>query len=266
MKMINNPKLILNFQTYNSLQNLENLLEFFCKSDLNIKKIFVTDNNSNIDYDDKILLLKKLREKYFKNILFVLNSKNYGIGGSQKIIHEVIKRENFDYFVNLQTSNRYHPDLLVKDIIKNLKDKKEYYLFSRFLIKENTKNYNSLRKFANKIFVILTKILTDTHFSDPGQSMYLINKERFDELNLEDLKKITNGSHFPHFFNIKMYNKKLNYQEIPIVWREGNIRSHLNSFSYPIILLFSLLRFFFTKNFFLQKPVDFQYKIIDDNY
>ena len=59
MKMINNPKLILNFQTYNSLQNLENLLEFFCKSDLNIKKIFVTDNNSNINYDDKILLLKK---------------------------------------------------------------------------------------------------------------------------------------------------------------------------------------------------------------
>ena len=64
--MLNNPKLILNFQTYNSLQNLENLLEFFCKSDLNIKKIFVTDNNSNINYDDKILLLKKLRRNILK--------------------------------------------------------------------------------------------------------------------------------------------------------------------------------------------------------
>ena len=93
--------------------------------------------------------------------------------------------------------------------------------------------------------------------------MYLIHKEKFDELNLEDLKKITNGSHFPHFFNIKIYNKKLNYQEIPIVWTEGNIKSHLNSFSYPIILLFSLLKFSFTRNFFSEKKTDFKYEIID---
>lgn len=259
------PKLILNFQTCNSLENLDDLLKIFCASDLNIKKIYITDNNSNLSENKKILLLKQLKRKYFKKIIFILNKKNYGIGGSQKIIHNIIKNENYEYFVNLQTSGRYHPNLIVKDIIKNLKYKKDYYLFSRFLIKENTKDYSSLRKFANQIFISLTKILTNTYFSDPGQSMYLIHKRKFSELNLNNLKMITNGSHFPHFFNIKIYDKNLSYSEIPIVWREGNVKSHLNSFSYPVILFFSLIKFFFTKNFFLSKNTNFQYKTIDKN-
>ena len=55
---------------------------------------------------------------------------------------------------------------------------------------------------------------------------------------------------------------KIDYIEIPINWSDGNLKSHLNSFTYPIILLFSLIKYFFTKSFFLEKKNDFKYKKI----
>ena len=144
--MIKNLELILNLATFNSMSNLEEILDALVKSGLKIKKIYITDNNSQISNLEKIELVNVLKSKYFKNITLIINKKNYGIGGSQKIILESIKNENFDYFINLQTSNKYDPNIAINDIKRSIISQKDYYLFSRFLIKENTKNYNQLRK------------------------------------------------------------------------------------------------------------------------
>jgi len=260
--MSQNEELIFNFLTYNSLHNLENIFEEIFKTNLKVNKIFVTDNNSKIELSKKIELINNLKSKFFKNIILIANDKNYGIGGSQKITFNIIKNEKFDYFVNLQTSSRYNPKIVINDIEKNLSSKKDYYLFSRFLKKDNTRNYSLPRKVANKFFVLLTKMLTKTYFSDPGNAQYAIKKDLFNKMDLEEVKKITNGSHFPHFLNIKLYNMKIDYMEIPINWGDGNLKSHLNSFTYPIILLFSLVKYFFTKSFFLEKKNDYKYQKI----
>ena len=260
--MSQNPELILNFLTYNSLHNLEKIFDEIFKADLKIKKIFITDNNSEIEDSKKIELVNNLKSKFFSNIILITNDRNYGIGGSQKITFDIIKNEKFDYFINLQTSNKYDPKIVISDIKKNLTSKKDYYLFSRFLKKDNTKNYSLLRKIANKIFIFLTKILTKTNFSDPGNAQYVIKKDLFNKIDQDEVKKITNSSHFPHLLNIKLYNMKIDFIEIPINWSDGNLKSHLNSVTYPIILLFSLIKYFFTKSFFLEKKNDFKYKKI----
>ncbi len=260
--MIKNPKLILNFQTFNSTTNLIKLFDIFCNSKLNIYKIYVTDNNSNLSYEDKVFLYQKLKKEYFENTIFILNKKNYGIGGSQKIIYQVLKGQEFDYFINLQTTNRYDPSKVLEDIEKNIGSNRQYYLFSRFMKKDSTKHYSPLRKIANQFFIVLTKILANTYFSDPGNAQYILKKELFDQISFEEIKDITNDSHFPHFFNIKIYNKKIDFFEIPIDWGEGNIKSHLNPTKYPIVLFFSLLKFFFTKRFFVENHNHFEYDVI----
>jgi len=260
--MSQNPELIFNFITYNSLHNLEKIFEEIFKTNLKVKKIFITDNNSDILEEDKIKLVNHLKSKYFNNIILIINAKNYGIGGSQKITFENIKKENFDYFVNLQTSNRYDSKIVISDIEKNLTSKKDYYSFSRFLKKNNTIDYSQLRKFANILFIFLTKVLTKTNFSDPGNNIYVIKKDLFNKIDQEEIKKITNSSQFPHLLNIKIYNMKVNFIEIPINWSEGNLISHLNSITYPIVLLSSLIKYFFTKKFFLEKNNNFRYKKI----
>tara|TARA_B100000767_G_C19765041_1_gene537127 strand:- start:1109 stop:1894 length:786 start_codon:yes stop_codon:yes gene_type:complete len=258
--MIKNLELILNLPTFNSMSNLEEILDALVKSGLKIKKIYITDNNSQISNLEKTKLVNVLKSKYFKNITLIINKKNYGIGGSQKITFESIKNENFDYFINLQTSNKYDPNIIINDIKRSIISEKDYYLFSRFLIKENTKNYNQLRKYANKLFIFLTKLLTKANLSDPGNAQYVMKKSLFDKIDLNEVLRITNGSHFPHFLNIILFNMKINIVELPINWGEGNLRSHLNSITYPIILLFSLVKYFFTKSFFTEKNNNFDYE------
>ena len=73
------------------------------------------------------------------------------------------------------------------------------------------------------------------------------------------IKNITNDSHFPHFFNIKIFSHNLKYQEIPILWKDGNIKSHLKPLSYVFIFLISVLKFFFTNEFVIEKKNKFYF-------
>ena len=100
--MFKNSELIINFPTYNSMHNLEKIFDALFKSDLKIKKIFITDNNSDIPDSKKIELVNNLKSKFFNNIILIINNENYGIGGSQKITFDYLKNENFDYFINHQ--------------------------------------------------------------------------------------------------------------------------------------------------------------------
>ncbi len=80
--------------------------------------------------------------------------------------------------------------------------------------------------------------------------------------NLKKLRinNITNGSHFAHFLNIKLYNSGIDYIEIPIIWKEGNVKSHLKPLNYVIIFCFSILKYFFTHEFFIEKKNNFKIK------
>ena len=78
-------------------------------------------------------------------------------------------------------------------------------------------------------------------------------------------KQITNGSHFGHFLNIYIYKLKIKIKikEISIEWKNGNIKSHLNGYTYVIILFLSLIKYFFTGSFFKEKNNRFNFKKIN---
>ena len=258
--MIKDQKIIINLSVYNSYKNLKKIIYRIQAIKLNIVKIIIIDNNSANSIQEKLDIIKKLKALYKINIKLVVNKKNYGFGGSQKILFSLLKKEKFDYLVNLGTSGRYNIKSVMKDVKKNIYLEKDYYLFSRFINKKSTIKYNKMRKNFNIILIILTKIFTKTFFSDPGQSSYVLKKSILKKFKNLKISNITNGSHFPHFFNIKIFGLKLNYKEIPIIWKEGNVKSHLKPLSYVLIFLFSILKYLFTKEFFIEKKNNFVFK------
>lgn len=256
-----NKKIIISIQLFNSFKNLDKILKNIAKSKLNITKIILIDNNSATPLLNKIDLVKKIKKKYKIKIKIklIVNKINYGYGGSQKILFRLLKKENFDYILNLGSSNRYNINEVLKDLAVNLNTPKEYYLFSRFINKESTKNYNKIRRDFNILFILTTKIFTKTFFSDPGQSTYIMHSKILKKFDKIKVKNITNGSHFAHFLNIKLYKLKLNFKEIPIFWREGNVRSHLKPLNYVIFFCFSLLKYFFTNEFIVEQNNNFKF-------
>ena len=258
--MIKKQRLIINLSVYNSYKNLKKIVSGISIIKENIKKIIIIDNNSSLPNKEKIEIIKKLKNLYKIKITLIINNDNYGYGGSQKILFSLLKKEKFDFLVSLGTSDRYDIKAVMKDIKKNIKTKKDYYLFSRFIDKKSTLKYNRIRRDFNIIFTIITKIFTGTFFSDPGQSSYILKQEVLKKIDNLQIKNITNGSHFPHFFNIKIFKLNLNYEEIPIMWKEGNVKSHLKPLSYVLIFSFSILKYFFTKEFFIEKQNKFKFK------
>jgi len=128
-----NKRFIIAFSVYNSYENLHNILSEIKKSSFNhlIKKVIIIDNNSVKNFDEKISLVKNLSRKYKKKIKLIINFKNYGLGGSQKILFKNIKKEKFSYLINAHTSGRYKIINQLKFINKTIKY--DYIIGSRFL-------------------------------------------------------------------------------------------------------------------------------------
>ena len=79
-------KIIVNLFVYNSYKNLNKIARSLYLSKLNIKKIFIIDNNSSNSLREKKALLKQIKKVYNLKIILIVNSKNYGMGGNHKIL------------------------------------------------------------------------------------------------------------------------------------------------------------------------------------
>ena len=164
-------KFLIYLPVYNSFKNLPKIfsnISFYLK-DYSID-FLVVDNNSEI-YSKlkKISLIKKIKSKNKNiNIFLIINNKNYGIGGSMKIMINFAKKNNYSYVCSLLTSGRYNEKMVIKEIKKKLKLKYDYILFSRFKKKKLANKYNRMRFYFNLIFIEMTKYLTKCRFTDPG--------------------------------------------------------------------------------------------------
>lgn len=254
-----NERFIISLSVFNSYKNLNNVLSQIKKSSFNhlIKRIIIIDNNSKICLKKKINLVKKLSKKYKKIIKLFINYKNYGLGGSQKILFNIVKKEKFSFLINAHTSGRYKLINQLK-LINKTKDY-DYILGSRFLNKQNTKKYSFLRKIFNMFFIKITTYTTGCKLSDPGSAIYIIKKKLLLKI-IPTSTYLTNYSHFNHLLNVIIYKKNPSIYEFSMKWKEGNIKSHLNPFIYVIVLFLSLLKFYFRKNFKKEKKIKFKFK------
>jgi|688.fasta_scaffold517584_2 hypothetical protein len=252
-------KLIIGVSVYNSFSNLENIF-FEIKNSLKKKfvEIVVIDNNSQIDLTKKKKLIKSLNNKYKIPVTLIINHANYGMGGSQKILFNFLKKKKFDYYLNLHSSGRYSTFKVLTAVLHNLAKKYDYIIFSRFLSKSNIKNYSKIRSIGNLFFIKLTVFLSSCKFSDPGNAIYCISSELFNKLKFDDL---TNSSQFNHLLNIIIFKKLPIFKEIAIEWGEGKVKSHLQVFPYVITLFLQLISYFFFSRFnFFSQEKKFNFK------
>ena len=75
MQIHMNEKFIIILPVYNSYDNLFDIIKEIKNSKLNVKKIIMIDNNSDISLNDKIKILKINREINKFNIDLIINKK-----------------------------------------------------------------------------------------------------------------------------------------------------------------------------------------------
>ena len=113
-------KILINLSVFNSFKNLNKIFYQINQSKIKIKKIIIVDNNSTIPLNKKLSIANDLSKKYRIKICLIINKQNYGFGGSQKILFAYLKNIDFDYLINLGTSDRYKVLAVMKDLKKSI--------------------------------------------------------------------------------------------------------------------------------------------------
>ena len=202
-------------------------------------KILVIEDNSS---DKTLSVIKKVIKKKGDKIkiYLIVNKKNKGYGGVQKIAFNYAIKKNFKYVVMLHGDNQYPANkilLLIKPLLTN---KYDAVFGSRMInsinaLKGGMPLYKYLGNIALTFFqnLVLSSNLSEFHSGYRSYKVSSLKKIKF--------KSNTNDFHFDTEIIIQFLKNNLKIKEIAMSTHYGDEISHLKSIPYGLNIVRSTL-------------------------
>ena len=202
-------------------------------------KILVIEDNSS---DKTLSVIKKVIKKKGDKIkiYLIVNKKNKGYGGVQKIAFNYAIKKNFKYVVMLHGDNQYPANkilLLIKPLLTN---KYDAVFGSRMInsinaLKGGMPLYKYLGNIALTFFqnLVLSSNLSEFHSGYRSYKVSSLKKIKF--------KINTNDFHFDTEIIIQFLKNNLKIKEIAMSTHYGSEISHLRSIPYGLNIVRSTL-------------------------
>ena len=202
-------------------------------------KIIVIEDNSN---DKTLSVIKKVIKKRGDKIkiYLIVNKKNKGYGGVQKIAFNYAIKKNFKYVIMLHGDNQYPANkilLLIKPLLTN---KYDAVFGSRMInsinaLKGGMPLYKYLGNRALTFFqnLVLSSNLSEFHSGYRSYKVSSLKKIKF--------KINTNDFHFDTEIIIQFLKNNLKIKEIAMSTHYGDEISHLRSIPYGLNIVRSTL-------------------------
>ena len=192
---------------------------------------------------------KSIINEYMKTrndnlINIIINEKNYGYGGVQKIAFKFAIKNDFDYVIMLHGDGQYAPEKIPEFISSLLNSNADAVFGSRLINpKDALKGGMPLYKFiGNRLLTFVQNLIIQTKMSEfhSGYRSYKVNSLR--KINFE---KNTNNFHFDTEIIIQLLKLKFVIKEIAMPTFYGDEVSHLKSIPYGINVLISTIKYKF---------------------
>ena len=237
---------------YNVEKTISLVLENISEDNFNkIDLVLIIDNCST---DLTVKNVKKFINDHPQKgskIKIIENKKNLGLGGTQKKAYDYWLKNNYTHSMIIHSDLQGRPEELITSFFIKFKQNPTVDIIyaSRFHNKSNLDGYSKLRIIVNKIFNLLTLLLTNVNISDSGCGIIFYDNKVLKKINYKDL---TNGPQFNPQVNILLGRlKSCKILDMPLDWRDSEVGSTINSIQYCFRLLKMLLKF--RKNIFLGK-------------
>ena len=202
-------------------------------------KILVIEDNSS---DKTLSVIKKVIKKKGDKIkiYLIVNKKNKGYGGVQKIAFNYAIKKNFKYVIMLHGDNQYPANkilLLIKPLLTN---KYDAVFGSRMINSINAlKGGMPLYKYlANRALTFFQNLVLSSNLSEfhSGYRSYKVSS-----LKKIKFKSNTNDFHFDTEIIIQFLKNNLKIKEIAMSTHYGDEISHLKSIPYGLNIVRSTL-------------------------
>ena len=234
-------KILIFIPAYNVEKKITKVLNKIPKivfNKYNIKIIVIEDNSS----DKTLSVIKKVIKKKGDKIkiYLIVNKKNKGYGGVQKIAFNYAIKKNFKYVIMLHGDNQYPANkilLLIKPLLTN---KYDAVFGSRMInsinaLKGGMPLYKYLGNIALTFFqnLVLSSNLSEFHSGYRSYKVSSLKKIKF--------KINTNDFHFDTEIIIQFLKNNLKIKEIAMSTHYGSEISHLRSIPYGLNIVRSTL-------------------------
>ena len=234
-------KILIFIPAYNVEKKITKVLNKIPKivfNKYNIKILVIEDNSS----DKTLSVIKKvIKKKSGKiKIYLIVNKKNKGYGGVQKIAFNYAIKKNFKYVIMLHGDNQYPANkilLLIKPLLTN---KYDAVFGSRMInsinaLKGGMPLYKYLGNIALTFFqnLVLSSNLSEFHSGYRSYKVSSLKKIKF--------KSNTNDFHFDTEIIIQFLKNNLKIKEIAMSTHYGDEISHLKSIPYGLNIVRSTL-------------------------
>ena len=234
-------KILIFIPAYNVEKKITKVLNKIPKivfNKYNIKILVIEDNSS----DKTLSVIKKVIKKRGDKIkiYLIVNKKNKGYGGVQKIAFNYAIKKNFKYVIMLHGDNQYPANkilLLIKPLLTN---KYDAVFGSRMInsinaLKGGMPLYKYLGNIALTFFqnLVLSSNLSEFHSGYRSYKVSSLKKIKF--------KINTNDFHFDTEIIIQFLKNNLKIKEIAMSTHYGDEISHLKSIPYGLNIVRSTL-------------------------
>ena len=234
-------KILIFIPSYNVEKKIEKVLKKIPKIILknnNIKILIIEDNSK----DKTLYVIKKImkNKKRRLKINLIINKKNKGYGGVQKIAFNYAIKKDFKYVVMLHGDNQYPADKLLRLVKPLLTNNFDAVFGSRMINSlDALKGGMPLYKYIGNIMLtffqnlLLSSNLTEFHSGYRSYKVSSLKKIKF--------KTNTNDFHFDTEIIIQFLKKNFVIKEIPMPTHYGDEISHLKSIPYGLNIVRSTL-------------------------
>jgi len=244
-----NKRFLIFIPAYNVEKKIISVIERIPKNIFNEQKIeILIIEDFSKDDTRKIINDYLANKKNNITIHKIINEKNFGYGGVQKMAFDYAISNNFDFVIMLHGDGQYAPEK-IPEFINNLVKNNFDAVFGSRLInpKDALKGGMPLYKFiGNRVLSFVQNLIIGTKMSEFHSGYRSYKTSALKEINYH---KNTNDFHFDSEIIIQMIKKKYIIKEIPMPTFYGDEVSHLKSIPYGINVLLSTVKYkFFYKD------------------
>lgn len=197
-------KIAIFIPCYNSAKRIRHFLQSFDEEVLNNIYAIICVDNASEDSTIKVLNTIKNKSSLLKEKLLIFkNKKNYGLGGSHKIVFSYLIENNFTHCLILPSSYKGSPneiaDLFLEQLNQN--PKMDILIGKRMFKSQLNLQAKLVKSLSAKVAEPLKQLLADFKFSDIGSRFLLL---RVEILNQIPFKSLSDGLQFNLQLNVML--------------------------------------------------------------
>ena len=210
--------------TYNESENIIKIIEaiFTIHPDINV---LVVDDNSPDGTSSKV---KEEIPKFKGKLDLITRGSKLGLGTAYLCGFEWAMKKDYDFIISMDADFSHNPSDLYRLYNNCVKEKNDICIGSRYINGINVVNWPLQRIILSYFASLYVRLITAMNIMDPTSGFVCYSIKSLQKLDLDEIK--FNGYAFQIEMKFKLFLKKLNLMEIPIIFTDRKFgKSKLNS-------------------------------------